>query len=64
MLLWASGARKSFGPKGAHRIGPRGAPSGQEARRERREGHYGKCGGESQRVSRAYLIQEVTEQAR
>jgi hypothetical protein len=58
------GVRKSFRPKGAHRIGSRGAPSGQETRCSRRKGHHRKCPGESQRVSRAYLIQEVAEQAR
>ena len=57
-------ARESSRPEGSNGIGSRRAPSGQETRSSRRKGHHPKRRDESQRVSRAHLIQEVAEQAR
>src|ERR1700719_3536554 len=64
VFICVIGMKKSFRPKRSNGIDSRCSPSGQETRCSRRKGHHRKCGGESQRVSRAYLIEEVAEQAR
>jgi len=64
VFICLSGVRKSLRPQRLNGIDSRCAPSGQETRCNRRKGHHRKCRGESQRVPRAYLIEEVAEQAR
>ena len=51
-------------PQGLYRIGPAGAPGGQQTRCRGDEGHHHECRPKRHRVAWAHVVEQVPEQAR